>query len=594
MFKFPTTKEIGQSAVKTFTRFPLAISIMLFATIYSIVLIHSDLNENQDKLIFLIYVLINASFWSLSLDIISEIKQKEKTFRIISNFILIGFIIGFYFLFNNFDADKVIYRLFIISLLTILLFLSIPYFTKAKQLDYWDYNRTIFYRFSLTFIYSAVIYIGTSVALLIINWLFKTELGDKIFFDIWVIIVGIFAFWMFVAGVPNNFYLKTDEEYEYPKFLKILVQIIYLPLVTIYMLILYVYSAKILITWELPEGGVSYLVLVFSGLGILGLMLIYPVRNNQNNKWISTFAKLFYWAVLPLIILLFVAIFRRISDYGITENRYFVLVFALWLAGISIYMLISKNKDIKIITFSLSALLLIAGFGPWSAFNVAKISQFKRLNNLLIENKIVVDGKINYDSKILDYDEYYELSDLFSYYINNHGEEIIEKEYGLDIPSENRYDLVYKLMDTLNLQPGPYEGEGSEYSYYHYTYEENLTNVSKYDYYCYFEKYYSNLFNPVVINDSLTLMIEENEENLLIKLNTEEQLFSLNDYQKKLAEKYPNSYSQTISKEDAYHTFKFKNYEVLLIINYFKIYKSQDTTTYNWIKGSILVDDLNL
>jgi hypothetical protein len=39
----------------------------------------------------------------------------------------------------------------------------------------------------------------------------------------------------------------------------------------------------------------------------------------------------FYYTILPLIILLFTAIFTRILEYGFTEPRYFVCLLAVWL-----------------------------------------------------------------------------------------------------------------------------------------------------------------------------------------------------------------------------------------------------------------------
>src|SRR5665647_3558162 len=101
---------------------------------------------------------------------------------------------------------------------------------------------------------------------------------------------------------------------------------------------------------------VLYLVIGFSIGVIFSLLLIYPVRNDENNKWILIFSRFFYFALFPLIILLFLAVKRRISDYGITEQRYFILVLALWLLFIAIYFLFSKSKNIKLIPVSLCIL----------------------------------------------------------------------------------------------------------------------------------------------------------------------------------------------------------------------------------------------
>ena len=163
----------------------------------------------------------------------------------------------------------------------------------------------------------------------------------------------------------------------------------------LYLTILYVYSIKVLIEWEWPQGWIGWLVLSFSVLGILALLLLWPLSRRQENGWIPRFTRWFYIAILPLIGLLFAAIFRRISEYGITENRYFVLVLAIWLTGISLYFLLSKKKNIKVIPFSLALLSLIVSFGYWSAFSVSARSQAGRFGELLEKNGMLVDGKVS-------------------------------------------------------------------------------------------------------------------------------------------------------------------------------------------------------
>ena len=126
-------------------------------------------------------------------------------------------------------------------------------------------------------------------------------------------------------------------------------------------------------------GWVSYLVIGFSVGGILSLLLIYPVRNDENNKWILIFSRFFYFALFPLIILLFLAIKRRISDYGITEQRYFILSTCPLAFIYCCLFSFSKTKNIKHIPVSLCILTLAVSFGPWGAFHVSLTSQENRL-----------------------------------------------------------------------------------------------------------------------------------------------------------------------------------------------------------------------
>src|SRR5699024_3468757 len=172
-----------------------------------------------------------------------------------------------------------------------------------------------------------------------------------------------FNTWFFLAGIPDPIH-KLDRIRNYPKGLKVFTQNILIPLVIIYMIILYLYMAKIITQWAWPEGWISILVLSFSIAGILANLLLHPLRNDIKYKWVKRFSKGYYWILVPLSILLLLAIWRRISEYGITVERYFVLVLGLWLTGIVLYFVISRAKNIKVIPASLCIVAFAISIGP--------------------------------------------------------------------------------------------------------------------------------------------------------------------------------------------------------------------------------------
>jgi hypothetical protein len=110
---------------------------------------------------------------------------------------------------------------------------------------------------------------------------------------------------------------------------------------------------KIILSSNWPKGWVSYLVIGFSTAGILALLLVWPLQSNDRFKWIKAYVKYFFMALFPLILMLAFAIYIRVKDYGITENRYFIMVLALWLFVNAIYFLLSTVKNIKVIPMSL-------------------------------------------------------------------------------------------------------------------------------------------------------------------------------------------------------------------------------------------------
>jgi hypothetical protein len=65
---------------------------------------------------------------------------------------------------------------------------------------------------------------------------------------------------LFLAGFPRDFSNPATIS-DYPQGLKIMTQYVLLPLVTLYLLILYAYLAKVIFTAHWPSGWVAYLVL---------------------------------------------------------------------------------------------------------------------------------------------------------------------------------------------------------------------------------------------------------------------------------------------------------------------------------------------
>jgi hypothetical protein len=97
---------------------------------------------------------------------------------------------------------------------------------------------------------------------------------------------------------------------------------------------------------------------------------------------------------VPLLVLLFVSIGKRIFAYGITEERYIVLLLGIWLLLMSIYFIFSKKDNIILLPLSLFFIFLVASVGPWSVFNVSKRSQEDRLMELFTKNNIIQLGKL--------------------------------------------------------------------------------------------------------------------------------------------------------------------------------------------------------
>jgi hypothetical protein len=258
---------------------------------------------------------------------------------------------------------------------------------------YWNFHAALFMRLVITGIYTGIIIGGTSAALGAIDVLFKTHLIKTNEVRILILTLWIFSPIFFLSGVPVVSDSKETKGYN-PEWLKNIGIYVMVPLTIVYLAILYAYGIKILVQWELPEGMVSYLVLSFASYGIVSLLVIFPFQKDKNSKWCYLFSRSFYILQLPLLLLLFVAIFTRVFEYGITFRRYYVLALAIWLLFLTVFMVIRKNRNLIIIPFSLLAVALLSILGPWSSFNVSSISQKGRLMKLLSDNGLIRNSKI--------------------------------------------------------------------------------------------------------------------------------------------------------------------------------------------------------
>lgn len=92
--------------------------------------------------------------------------------------------------------------------------------------------------------------------------------------------------------------------------------------VVIYTAILYTYGLMILIRWELPNGMVATLVISYAVVA----MGVWLFNQYQERPILNRFTRNIGWYVLPTLVLFWIGVSRRISDYGLTEDRYLLLV----------------------------------------------------------------------------------------------------------------------------------------------------------------------------------------------------------------------------------------------------------------------------
>lgn len=439
--KFPSYEYLIQNAIKAFERFPFTLLSAVLYTVVSVYLIEQD---SFSKEIIAQKLILSAALGLPLFTALAVFAEKNAWTRAKSLLLqgagLILLVMYFFSLPEWLDGPEmhgVRFALLLVGFHFMVSFL--PYLSGNQVAGFWHFNKSLFLRFLQAALYSSVMYFGLVIALAAADYLFGMDVDEKSYFQLWVIIAVLFQSWLFLSGMPERYEYK-DFSIDYPKALKIFTQYILLPLVGLYFVILIAYEAKIIIEWNWPKGWVSQLVLWYSVVGILSLLLLHPLKEKTGNSWIQIFSKWFFLALLPLVVMLMLAIFRRISDYGMTENRYFVLAMAIGLSVTVLYFIFSKRKDIRIIPIIICCLAFLSAYGPWSAFAVSKNNQMERLNSLLETHELLADGKVAKSDKEISFEDRKEISSIVQY-VSNH--------YGLEPFVQMYPDTIIAVIDTF-------------------------------------------------------------------------------------------------------------------------------------------------
>jgi hypothetical protein len=203
------------------------------------------------------------------------------------------------------------------------------------------------------------------LAVFAVSELFDVEPPEELAGWIGVACGVVFAPLYVLAGVPRGDAKRYDELHPEP-LLKVLALYILGTIMAVYALILYVYLAKIVITWELPNGWVSWLVTVLGAGGLAMTLLLYPHRMRSENRVVEFLSRWTGVIIAPLLMLMTIGIARRIGDYGWTPNRAYILLLNLWFYAIYAWLFIVRGRHVKWILISAVIVAFVSSVGPWS------------------------------------------------------------------------------------------------------------------------------------------------------------------------------------------------------------------------------------
>jgi hypothetical protein len=446
-------KELVQNLKQVFLRFPLA---CFFALVLSVLLsylfVHVIVNAqhlNHEELFFSTCWACGISILlAFAADLFCHLRNASIMQRIWCNIaVMLVTAASAWLIYTQYNNGFIEYYFCTTLFVTLLLMLVWPTWGQHNIEITWNYHIRLAYAIFITCILAQILIFGIVAILLSVQYLFNIDTVESIAVAI-AVILALFCPCCAMALMPihKDHYNKPMA---YGKFLKVLVLYILLPLVCLEALVLYIYAIKILFAWELPEGGVAYWVFSYAIAASIVWYLLMPVFRSEQPSKLKILDRGFFISLIPLLVLLFVGLFRRIHDYGFTTNRYIVLVIACWFLIIALVMIIRKSRNVTPLLCSLIIISLLALVGPWSMFSLPKSMQIKRFEKIVNEYHLLENGKIKPSAEPLSREQNIELSQSIDFFIDI-------KEYRQDF-AEHYFDFSPEKTDSLIENYGYYD-----------------------------------------------------------------------------------------------------------------------------------------
>jgi len=378
------------------SRFPLAVTIAVLFTAYK--LTHDNIGEVEGRLLG---ALADSFLWVVAVDFYVDSQKRSFPARVglwVVGILLIAVLI-------RFDWDIWFSPPLLLGGLLLLVGLAGHLGRGESNETFWLFNHRLWLGALLAVVAAGLFGAGLSIIHETLNLLFSLDLPSKWHEYIWTVSLGLIAPVSFLAFAPRSFSdpITAREESEFTmRAIAALVKFVLVPLLLVYTAILYAYAIKIVVAWELPRGTLGGLVVGYLLVGAATLLVGYPSRE-KGGPLVRLFWHYWVWLAALPVILLFIAVGRRISDYGLTEGRYWMVLIGVWaliLAAIRIVR--GGDFDLRLVPGVLALLLFAASFGPGGAIGFSVMSQKSELASILSEKGMLIDGKFVRQAQVSD------------------------------------------------------------------------------------------------------------------------------------------------------------------------------------------------
>jgi len=460
--KLPAVEELIEAARRTAARFPVVLLSAATATTAALIVAQSPGDRHRIAEAVLLGATLGLPLL-FALQLIQERHRLGRVSAILLNLAGMAILSAFAAVWHTWPTEMQVGRYFQLSIAFHLAVAFLPYAGVPEEKGFWQYNRALFLRFLQSGLYSFVLCAGLSIALLAVDKLLGISVPSVAYRRLGIVIAFLFNTWVFLGGVPSDL-PALDDSTDYPAGLRIFTRYVLVSLVTVYLVILTIYLGKVIVTRQWPSGWIGYLVTSVAITGILSWLLVRPLEERVEQAWIQVYSRGFFIAIMPSIVMVWLAIWKRVDQYGITERRYFMIVLSAWLAGISLYYAVRRARSIRAIPASLGLVALVTYAGPWGAYHVSQANQTARLEQLLARNDMLAGGKVQRAPRPLSDDDRRRMSSALEYLQRAHGDEALAKVFGDSMippgrtPSGETHVSVAQIMVSLGVPYLPPRG----------------------------------------------------------------------------------------------------------------------------------------
>ncbi len=398
---------------ETITRFPMTIVFLSSLSTVMFLIIEDYSSLDIDLLSRYMFAGIFGAFLATTVRFMMERYENLKNSFLFYGLTIILTIGYFYFMTDDKVDNKMLIHLLVISFALFAAYLYLP--SSKNALNFGNVALAHFKSAFTAILYGIVLYVGIAAIIGAIDILLY-DVDYKSYAHAANIIFIFFTPLYYLSLLPKfnsrdeNDDAKKEISFTYPRFLDILVSYITIPLITAFTAVLIIYFIKILATGVWPVGQVGPMVLGYSAAGYF----IYILSSNLNNKFSVLYRKLFPLILIPLVVMQMVSSYIRIDAYGITESRYYVVLFGIFSIVCALVLIFGKKKNPNTIVLLSAVFALMSIIPPVDAFTVSKNSQERRLTEILNRNKMIVDGEIVKKTD-LSTDDMFEITNISNY-----------------------------------------------------------------------------------------------------------------------------------------------------------------------------------